>query len=549
VHLGGLRTALYNYLFAKKQHPVTGSAAVVPAAGDVPAAPATAPGQFLLRIEDTDQKRLVPGAVDELIRALRWAGVENDEGPGASEGDCGPYVQSERLHIYRAHVDKLLASGAAYPCFCSAERLQDLRDMQTKKGLPSMYDRLCLGMDAAEREARLRECREKNLPYVVRLLIPPGATLVRDLIRGSIQFSNKSLDDQVLLKSDGFPTYHLACVVDDHLMRVSHVIRGDEWLTSTPKHVLLYRALGWTVPHFAHLPLLLRPDGTKLSKRHADSSLEYYIAQGYLPEAVLNFVALLGWNPGTTQEVFSKEELIQAFDLNRIQKAGAVVSKDKLDWFNQQHMQRLAATEEGMERLVGLIRPHLLRFHHEQQPAAALAAAGMEVSPQLSLELERDLADAVYVRRVLASLVPHVSHVSDFAPQSAFYFRAPHYAAEPARALRIKLFPDQQAEQLNRKLIDSTIRILQALPDQSFEPAPLTPPATSGGAAPAAAASTSPPASAPTPAPTAPSAPSLLNALKGVLKQHAADGAKQKSTICCCAMRSPAPTVGLASLS
>jgi glutamyl-tRNA synthetase len=442
VHLGGLRTALYNYLFAKKLHPPSITSAATASPSDVSA---SSPGQFLLRIEDTDQKRLVPGAVDELIHALRWAGVENDEGPGASAGDCGPYVQSERLHLYKEHVDKLLVSGHAYPCFCTAERLNDLREMQTKKGLSSMYDRLCLGMSEEERTARLKECKEQNIPYVVRMKIPHGSTAVRDLIRGVVHFPNKTLDDQVLLKSDGFPTYHLACVVDDHLMRISHVIRGDEWLTSTPKHVLLYRAFGWSVPQFAHLPLLLKPDGTKLSKRHADSSLEYYIQRGYLPEAVLNFVALLGWNPGTTQEVFTREQLIDSFTLDRIQKAGAVVNLEKLNWFNQQHIQRIGETIEGLDRLIQLVRPHLIQFHQQQ-----LTGTEMDTSSQSSrTALERDLQDISYLRRIIASLLPHVTHVHDFAVQSAFYFRAPNFNEETSVQFKTKIFTDTNTNQLN----------------------------------------------------------------------------------------------------
>lgn len=320
VHLGGLRTALYNYLLARKSKS----------------------GTFILRVEDTDQKRLVDGAVDQLLSVLKWAGIEADEGPSIG-GEYGPYTQSERLPLYKSAAMDLVKKGHAYPCFCSAERLTQLRDLQTRKGLPTVYDRLCANHTVEEQLQRIDDAEKASTPYVVRMLVPPGVTNFPDVIRGRVTFANKSLDDQILLKSDGFPTYHLAVVVDDHAMKISHVIRGEEWLGSAPKHVLLYKMFGWQLPVFAHLPLLLKPDGSKLSKRHADAAVEYYIEQGFSPEALINFVAFLGWNPGTTQEVFSMEELIESFSLPRIQKAGASVNLEKLKWFNQQHVSDVSA--------------------------------------------------------------------------------------------------------------------------------------------------------------------------------------------------------------
>jgi glutamyl/glutaminyl-tRNA synthetase len=339
-------------------------------------------------------------------------------------------------------------------------------------------------------------------------------------------------------------------------MRISHVIRGDEWLTSTPKHVLLYRAFGWSVPSFAHLPLLLKPDGTKLSKRHADSSLEYYIQRGYLPEAVLNFVALLGWNPGTTREVFaSREELVQAFSLERIQKAGAVVNLDKLNWFNQQHIVLLAQSD--MNRLMDLVRPQLLQAHRASLPASA--------SESSRAALEADLSDEPFLRRVVSSLAAHVTHVSDFAAQSRFYFHAPDYAAEDARQLREKVWPDKAAWELNsqwkfethtrwkqsathapvcsrlcmtvvflfcaERLIDGTLEMLQSLPDASFDVPPPPPTSSVAQAGSTAVSASIPPAAAAAAAatPSSPSAaPSIQESLKRVLKQHGA-GAKQKT--------------------
>jgi glutamyl-tRNA synthetase len=524
MHLGGLRTALYNYLFAHSPHSVASSsdaASTSPSSSSSSSSSALAPrGRFLIRIEDTDRKRLVATAVPELLSAMKWAGVKHDEGPGCTEEEnrYGPYVQSERLHIYSQAIQPLLASGAAYPCFCTAERLQSLRDSQVKKGLPSMYDRLCHSMPAAERAAKLQECKDKSLPYVIRMLIPPGETSVTDVIRGSVSFPNKTLDDQVLLKSDGFPTYHFACVVDDHAMGITHVIRGDEWLTSTPKHVLLYKALGWTVPAFAHLPLLLKPDGTKLSKRHADSSLDYYIHRGYLPSAVVNFVALLGWNPGTTQEVFTLEELTRQFDLRRIQKAGAVVNLEKLNWFNQQHMIRLA--QEDIDGLAKMVRPWIEA--HYSNPATSSSAR----------PLPSDLSDPELLKRVIYSLVAHVHTVDQFAKESGMYYAVPRYQDETDKKLqelKNKLYPDAAAVTLNRKLVKATIEKLQSLPDSAFDlaaaPSPTSSPAAAASPAATTPSSSAPPSSSRPHWTDAAATVEIQTALKGVIKEQ---GVKQK---------------------
>lgn len=280
---------------------------------------------------------------------------------------------------------------------------------------------------------------------------------MKDLIRGVVSFPNKTLDDQILLKSDGFPTYHWACVVDDHLMRVSHVVRGEEWLTSTPKHLILYRMRGWEAPRFAHLPLLLKPDGSKLSKRHDDSSLDWYVARGYLPEAVVNFVALLGWNPGSTQEVFTMQQLIESFRVERIQKAGAVVNRDKLDWFNQQHIGIMA--RERMGELVHLVKPKILAHHRPTSADATQTSAS-----------DADLADESFLRRILASLASHVTHVHDFVSQSLLFYCPPRLddpaSDAPIHALRAKVYPDEAATQLNRTSLCSTAR--QPLPLSCF---------------------------------------------------------------------------------
>lgn len=313
LHVGGLRTALYNYLFAKKFG-----------------------GTFILRIEDTDQTRKVEGAVQNLITTLEWAGLTWNEGP-EKEGGFGPYIQSERTQTYQKYAKQLMEQEKAYPCFCTAERLEKMREEQKKAGLPPKYDGFCRNLPKDQVEKMLKD----KTPHVIRLRVPYGSKVeFKDIIRKKVVFDAKEIDDQVLLKSDGFPTYHLANVVDDHLMEVTHVIRGEEWLPSTPKHVLLYQAFGWQMPVFAHLPLLLNPDRSKLSKRQGDVAVEDYMKKGYSKEAIVNFVAFLGWNPGDNREVFSLEELVQDFSLEKVQKAGAIFNLEKLDWYNWIWQQR-----------------------------------------------------------------------------------------------------------------------------------------------------------------------------------------------------------------
>lgn len=308
LHVGGLRTALYNYLVSKRER-----------------------GQFLLRIEDTDQERYVEGAEANLIKSLKWAHLSWDEGPD-NGGPHAPYRQSERTETYRKYTEELLQKGKAYRCFCTKERLEEMRSEQEMLKKPPMYDGFCRSLSEEEINKKLKN----NEPFVVRQKIEKGKTVILDdLIRGKVSFGTDTLDDQVLLKSDNFPTYHLANVVDDHLMEISHVIRGEEWLPSTPKHLLLYSAFGWEAPKFSHLPLLLNKEKRKLSKREGHVAVEEYMGD-YLPEAVINFVALLGWHPKDDREIFSLDELVKEFSLERVQKAGAIFDIEKLDWFNWQ---------------------------------------------------------------------------------------------------------------------------------------------------------------------------------------------------------------------
>lgn len=318
LHIGGLRTALYNYLFAKRHN-----------------------GTFILRIEDTDQERKVSGAVERLVKTLERFHLKPDEGLCISNGEIqekgeyGPYIQSQRLSLYKDSVEVLLEKGHAYYCFCTSDRLESLRKIQQEKGVPTRYDGHCRSLAKDEVAIKL----EKKEPFVVRLKVPHAGTLsFTDEIRGEVSFAYDTIDDQVLLKSDGFPTYHLANVVDDHEMKITHVIRGEEWLPSTPKHILLYSFFDWQTPSFAHLPILLDANRAKLSKRKGAKSAEQYLEMGVLPEALLNFILLLGWNPKTNEELFSRERMIELFSLEKVNMSGAIVNDQKLLWMNQRYI-------------------------------------------------------------------------------------------------------------------------------------------------------------------------------------------------------------------
>jgi len=314
LHVGGLRTALFNYLFARKHG-----------------------GTFILRIEDTDQKRSIPGALENLIATLTRAGLQHDEGPDVG-GDYGPYIQSERMDIYTTYIQQLLDSGKAYYCFCDEERLNRIREEMRKRKRPPMYDGKCIGLSKDE----IADNLDRGLPFVIRLKYPKeGKTVFDDVVRDKVAIDNSIVDDQVLIKSDGFPTYHFASVVDDHLMKITHIIRGEEWLSSVPKHIFLYESFGWEVPVFVHLPLLLNADRSKLSKRQGDVSVESYLEKGYLTEALLNFIALLGWHSADDREIYSLRELEEAFSLERINKAGAVFDLEKLNWMGGTYIRQL----------------------------------------------------------------------------------------------------------------------------------------------------------------------------------------------------------------
>ena len=322
MHIGNLRTALYAYLIAKKHG-----------------------GDFILRIEDTDQERYVEGAVDLIYRTLKETGLIHDEGPDIG-GDYGPYIQSERRGIYQEYAEKLVELGGAYYCFCDKERLDNLRAVQEASKTPTKYDGYCRNLSKEE----IEEKKAAGIPYVIRQKMPTtGTTSFDDVIFGTIKVDNSTLDDNVLLKSDGLPTYNFANVIDDHLMGITHVIRGSEYLSSTPKYNLLYDAFGWEKPVYVHCPPVMKDAHTKLSKRNGDASYEDIIAKGYLKEAVLNYIALLGWSPGGENEIFDMQGLIEAFDPSGISKSPAIFDTQKLNWMNGEYIRRMS--EEAFHEL------------------------------------------------------------------------------------------------------------------------------------------------------------------------------------------------------
>lgn len=315
---------LHNYAWAKKQG-----------------------GKFLLRIEDTDRSRLVEGALGRIVQDIRDYGLSWDEGPEVG-GPYGPYIQSERLGLYLPYAEQLVAQGHAYYCFCTPERLKEMKDAQMARKEQPRYDRRCRDIDIRIAQERA----QGGESHVIRLKVPDEETVTyTDIVLGEISFNTKDVDDQVLMKSDGFPTYHLAVVVDDHLMQITHILRGMEWVSSMPKHILLYRYLGWEMPETGHLPLLLDPNGGKMSKRFGATHARAFLDQGYLPEALLNFLALLGWTHPEEKDIFSLEEFIKQFDIHQLHKSNAVFDRQKLDWFNGVYIRELSV-QELTDRLV-----------------------------------------------------------------------------------------------------------------------------------------------------------------------------------------------------
>lgn len=346
VHIGSLRTTLFTFLFTRKMG-----------------------GKIILRVEDTDQNRYVPGALEDMLQVFASLGIVFDEGmviengKVSEVGEYGPYLQSQRLSIYHKHLAELLEKEHAYYCYCSQDRLEELRKEQIALKQPPMYDKRCRNLSEEGRKNLAKEAEKEGRKPVVRLAVPASQKLSwDDLVFGTIVVDTSVVDDQILLKSDGYPTYHFAVVIDDHLMDITHVTRGEEWIPSTPKQILLYTMFGWEMPQFVHLPNILNADKTKLSKRQGDVAVEDFLAKGYLKEALLNFVALLGWNPKTEQEIFSLEELITRFDFSGVHKAGAVFDLQKLDWLNGVYIRKLETL-----KLVELLMPYWIKAGVPQQ--------------------------------------------------------------------------------------------------------------------------------------------------------------------------------------
>jgi glutamyl-tRNA synthetase len=368
-HVGNIRTAMFNWLLARH----TG-------------------GSFILRIEDTDVARKVKGALEAILDGLKWLGLDWDEGPEVG-GDYGPYFQSQRLKLYREAAERLVSQGDAYYCYCSPERLEAMRAEQVKRKQPPGYDRHCRDLSREERAQREAE----GITPVVRFKVPlEGRTRFRDLIFGEVVFENSTIDDFVLLKSDGYPTYHLANVVDDNAMKISHVIRAEEWISSTPRHMLLYRALGLEPPGFVHHPMILGPDRAKLSKRHGAVSILEYREQGYLPETMFNFLALIGWSLDDKTEILTRKELVDNFSLERISRTGAIFNRDKLDWMNGVYLRSLTVDD-----FTKRVMPFLERG--------------------LPPEVKRPL-DAGYVGRIMPLVQERARTLAEVAELTGFFF-------------------------------------------------------------------------------------------------------------------------------
>jgi len=400
-HIGNTRTALFNWLFARQNG-----------------------GRFVVRIEDTDRKRYQPEAEKKILAILKFLGLNWDEGPKMG-GPYGPYFQSRRLALYRQAAEELVKKGAAYYCFCSPQRLQNLRKKQQERGQIPRYGRHCLSLSKKEIEEKKRAGS-----YVIRLKMPENRIFSwQDLVQGEIKIDAKEIDDQVLLKSDGFPTYHLAVVVDDHLMKISHVFRGVEWISSAPKHLAIYEALGWEVPKMAHLPLILGPDRTKLSKRHGAKSILDYRDEGYLKEALINFMAYLGWSYKDNAQLLSPDELIRVFSLKNVQKQNAIFDIKKLDWFNGQYI-RMKSDEE----LVELLKPF----------------APKEASEE-----------------ILAKIVPLIKErivkLSDFQTLADFFFKRPKISSSLFADKDYKEYLEKAAEALQSIEVWNEPEITKAL--------------------------------------------------------------------------------------
>ncbi len=405
MHIGNLRTALYTYLLTRSKG-----------------------GKFILRIEDTDQERLVEGATDVIYRTMKDTGLIHDEGPDIG-GEYGPYIQSERRNIYKEYAEKLVELGHAYYCFCSKERLDDLREKQEKAKVPTKYDGHCLRLTKEEVQAKL----DAGEPYVIRQKMPKyGKTTFKDEVFGEISVENTILDDNVLLKADGLPTYNFANVIDDHLMNITHIIRGSEYLSSTPKYNLLYEAFGWDIPTYIHVSPVMRDAQKKLSKRDGDASYEDFIKKGYLKEAIVNYIALLGWSPGGDREKYTIDELIEIFDVKGISKSPAIFDENKLAWLNGEYIRELSSDE----------------FHEKALPWYK----GVIENPEIDL------------KEVSALLQKRCEKLSDIPEQVDFFDELPEYDIEMYTHKKMKTNPENSLVSL-----ENILPVIEGIEDWTFD--------------------------------------------------------------------------------
>ena len=423
-HVGTAYIGLFNYAFAKKNK-----------------------GDFLLRIEDTDRTRFSEDSEQQIFDSMHWLGLNYDEGPDVG-GDKGPYRQSERFHIYKEYAEKLVEKGEAYYCFCTPDRLAKLRERQIVMKQPPGYDRHCRNLTDEEVKAKLDE----GAPYVIRLKMPyEGDTIVHDELRGKIVFENSKIDDQVLLKSDGFPTYHLANIVDDHLMEITHVIRAEEWIASTPKHIQLYKAFGWDEPKWYHMPLLRNADKSKISKRKNPVSLNYYVEEGYLKEGLLNFLALMGWSFGGDREIFTLEEMIENFSFDRISLGGPVFDLVKLGWVNNQHMKL-----KDLSELTELALPYFIK-------------AGYYENDNLSSEEFSKLTRIVEIGRESAQTLKELPEKSVIYYEDDFELPNPEEAENKKERKSIEKLRSSMETETGKKSIELFINKINALHENISE--------------------------------------------------------------------------------
>ncbi|MCK4798122.1 MAG: glutamate--tRNA ligase [Spirochaetes bacterium] len=414
-HIGGIRTALFNYLFAR----VTG-------------------GDFILRIEDTDRTRFFDGALKDIFDTFNWLGIDYDEGPDKG-GPFGPYFQSKRIELYKKYAEELVEKDSAYYCYCDSQRLEKMRKDQEANNQSTGYDRHCRNLSEQEK----KELKKSNKNSIIRFKAPlEGNTSFEDRLSGKIQVDNSTLQDFVLLKSDGFPTYHLANIVDDHLMQITHVLRAQEWIPSTPNHILLYKAFGWNAPQFCHLPMVMGEDGRKLSKRLGATQVKEFKNDGYLPEAIINFLIRLGWSYNDTDEIFSMEELKKIFDIDKINKSSAVFNYDKLKWFNGIYIRKLTP-----EKLLEMVLPHYIK-------------KGFVSDSPTEKEID-------YVKKIIPIIQERLELINDVCEKSDFMFgELPSYKTWEA------IMPKKTDKQTVLKILKDAKSILQNLgkePDEDLQ--------------------------------------------------------------------------------